>query len=741
MSESGKNGIRSYVKINLGIAMLLVVGLTFMYAIINSIFRYSIIDLLYQVYGYVPESVIWQRLTPVLISMSLLLILLFSFMMFLIARIGKTLEDKSDQEERFRLIYDNIPMAISLLNKDNSYFHCNAETMRIFGAKTAEECHRRIRNLTPEFQPDGKSSDDRRKEIYSEVYTKGYVRYEWMMNLPNGEPFPCEITTVRVKLQSGLHALTFVRDLRDYYKEKEREREIYDRTQTMVNAAPILIQYWHDNYYPMDCNQASMDFHGFTTKEEYVEGLIARVNAPEHIFDPWIMFLDEVKERGRSHITLDFLIDSRTGVPAILEIVGVRVEYSGKSILVTYATNVTELKKAQKDMQEAIVNSRAKSSFIANISHEIRTPMNSIIGFSELALDSDMPLQVQSYLQKILENADQLLQIINDVLDMSKIESGKVELENKSFNLEEIIDSCKTAVFPRASEKSLTLHFYAEPINKLLVGDSVRLRQILINIISNAIKFTDVGIIRVVAEVKNVTDSSVSLYFEVRDSGIGMSSGQVERIFDPFVQADSSITRKYGGTGLGLAITKNLLDLMGGELKIDSTPGIGTIVSFGLTFKTSTKAIKSSPPEINNFFKGEKPTFKGEVLVCEDNKMNQMVITENLMRVGLSPMLAENGQIAVDMVKDRLRKSIPQFDLILMDIHMPVMDGFEAVKKIREIIKDIPIVAMTANVLSEDRERYIESGMVDCVGKPFTSKELWAVLLKHLKSIESPEKN
>jgi CheY-like chemotaxis protein len=386
----------------------------------------------------------------------------------------------------------------------------------------------------------------------------------------------------------------------------------------------------------------------------------------------------------------------------------------------------------------ALAASRSKSVFLANMSHEIRTPMNSIIGFSELAMDSEASIKTREYLAKIQSNAEWLLQIINDILDISKIESGKMELENIPFDMHELFESCRTLIMPKAVEKGLSLQFYAEPsVGKRPLGDPTRLRQILVNLLSNAIKFTNSGTVKVLTEIKQQGEQTVTFHFEIKDSGIGMTEEQIKKIFEPFIQAETGTTRKYGGTGLGLPISKNFIELMGGMLEVESAPGIGSKFSFDLTFDTIDVSSYEKMERKAVLNEIEKPAFDGEVLLCEDNVMNQQVICEHLARVGLKTIVAENGKIGVEMVQSRKEKGRKQFDLIFMDMHMPVMDGLEAAEKIIELNTGIPMVAMTANIMSSDRELYKTSGMTDCVGKPFSSQELWRCLLKYLTPLNN----
>ena len=402
-----------------------------------------------------------------------------------------------------------------------------------------------------------------------------------------------------------------------------------------------------------------------------------------------------------------------------------------------------QLRIAMMDAESA---SFAKSAFLANMSHEIRTPMNGIIGFAELALDREIAPITRDYLSVIIENARWLLNILNDVLDISNIESGNFELEVIPFDPRNLLESCKLVIAPRAAEKKTGLRFFAEAsIARTLLGDPTRLRQILLYLLSNAVKFTDGGSIKMSVTMEGETEKQQTLRFEVKDSGIGMRQEQITKIFEPFMQADISTTRKYGGTGLGMAITKHIIDQMGSKLEIESEPGLGTSISFELTFEIAQAqaAPVESQVETNTSASIEKPSFRGDVLVCEDNVMNQRVIIEHLARVGLQAELAGNGKEALDAARKRADNGKPPFDLILMDIHMPVMDGVEASRKIIDAGIDTPIVAMTANIMSEDREVYNAAGMVDYLGKPFTSQELWLCLLKFLKTADSPhaEKN
>ena len=401
-----------------------------------------------------------------------------------------------------------------------------------------------------------------------------------------------------------------------------------------------------------------------------------------------------------------------------------------------YHTDITE----RHQLEAAEAANRAKSDFLAVMSHEIRTPMNSILGFAELSQDIATAPQVKEYLRRITESAKWLLNIINDILDVSKIESGKMELDSAPFDLSDVIARCQSVILPDVKDKMLELKIYAEKsTGKKLIGDPVRLYQVLLNLLSNAVKFTDSGTIKLTAAVKSSGVDSTTVYFEVSDTGIGMDSGQIARMFEPFIQADSGTTRNYGGTGLGLAISKNIVELMGGQLSVKSSLGKGSTFSFEIIFKT-TDAVEANGINCKSHAQTgiiEKPHFEGLVLICDDNYMNQRVICDHLKRVGLKTILADDGKIGVEKVRERQQNGEPPFDLIFMDIFMPVMDGLEAVKIINGLNTGTPIVAMTANIMAGELEKYRKHGMPDCLSKPFTSQELWRILLNYLKPVSN----
>jgi signal transduction histidine kinase/CheY-like chemotaxis protein len=525
-------------------------------------------------------------------------------------------------------------------------------------------------------------------------------------------------------------------------------READEYTQLLLDAMPVSCILRNKDFDIINCNLEALELFGVKDFEELRDRFLDLM--PEYQPDgensaiKGRIFLQQAFTTG--YAKSEWLHKTMNKELLPCEVTLVRVKHKGDYFVASYTRDLrehnaylAEIKKANENLRiardAAEAANKAKSVFLANMSHEIRTPMNSIIGFSELAQNGDIPEKTREYLNSISESAGWLLQIINDILDISKIESGKMELEKIPFNLHEIFEYCQQTIMPKTVEKGIALYCYAEPsIGKKMLGDPVRLRQVLINLLSNAVKFTNVGTVKLMASVKSHDANTVSIYFEVKDSGIGMTADQVKKIFDPFIQADGSITRKYGGTGLGLTITRNIIEMMGGALHAESTPGIGSKFGFELTFNIIKEPVSLLENKIT-ITDLEKPNFKGEILVCEDNRMNQKVICEHLENVGIKVVVAENGKEGVDIVTKRVKDGMPPFDLIFMDMHMPVMDGLEAASKISAFGLKTPIVAVTANIMSNDLKLYKTNGICDFLGKPFNSQEFWKFLLKYLTPV------
>jgi signal transduction histidine kinase/PAS domain-containing protein len=688
------------------------------------------------------------------------------------------------------------PIGFTMIDEELNVIDCNEAILKRF-ATTREYYKNHFLEFSPEYQEDGQRSDEKAKMIIKKVLKGEGVICEWMYRSSKGELVPTEFTVVRTKFGDKYVTLGFQYDLRNTkrlaatLKEQSEQLRIRLEQQELIsdisrgfissgdseayvkeaiaklgnyhNVSQVLIfriDYQHNSAYPAyhwsiddtPLHRVKFDMFSFI-KTGFPESLPDRASVP-------VISCSDIGastvESFHSLLTADvhaficapLYAEGRLwGVMSVEQCVRPRqwTENEKGFVAMTASTIAgvimreiynTMLKDA---LHKATAASRAKGEFLSNMSHEMRTPLNAIIGMTTIAKNTGDIERKNYALDKIDVASTHLLGVINDVLDMSKIEANMLELSPVDFNFEEMLQQVVNVVNFRMDEKKLKFNVHIDPtIPKILIGDEQRLAQVITNLLGNAVKFTpEEGSIRLETRfAKEENDGICTIEIAVSDTGIGISAEQQVKLFHSFQQAESSTTRKFGGTGLGLAISKNIVELMNGTIWITSEPQIGSTFTFTIQMKrgiqkeqgeADTEQQKKELPDLTGLFTGR------HILLAEDMEINREIVQALLEPTQLGIDCAENGIQTVRMFRDNPQK----YDMIFMDVQMPEMDGYEATRQIRAMTipeaKSIRIVAMTANVFREDIEKCIAAGMDNHVGKPLALDEVVDKLLTYLR--------
>ena len=556
------------------------------------------------------------------------------------------------------------------------------------------------------------------REANEEALGKTFTAYQATRNLMLVLGIFATTLAALVALLVGRRMLTQTRQL-------ETERRKY---QTLFETNPDAVVILDDNGFT-DCNPATLSMFGMRTVAEFVGTPIPQLGTPVQAngmlaYDHAMLSIGQARREG--HAVMDWHGRRVDGSVFEAEITMHTMLLEGRPVIQAIMRDVTERRaiEAAKDLarQAALQMAHAKSEFVANVSHEIRTPMHGILGMSGLLLKTPLDGRQREYAATLKSSAESLLIIINDILDFSKIEAGKMAIEQIAFSPVTLAQGAVALFQARAIEKNLQLTLALPPdAPGALLGDPTRIRQILLNLIDNAIKFTVQGKVELRVSFA-ATNGMVRCRFSVEDSGIGMGETTQERLFQAFSQADSSTTRRYGGTGLGLAVSRQLAELMGGQLVVESAPGQGSRFTLTLDLPATALPLAELPAQANI-------QLCGRILVVEDHLVNQKLLAYQLREMGLQSALAVNGTQALDML------ATDNFDLVLMDWQMPEMDGLAATRLIRKLptdVRHIPIIALTANANAGFREACLAAGANDYLSKPYSEAALAALLMQWL---------
>ncbi|MDR0403699.1 MAG: PAS domain S-box protein [Treponema sp.] len=669
-----------------------------------------------------------------------------------------------EAEERTRVMLDSMPFACLFWDSDFSLVDCNRRAIKLFGCRDKQEYLAKFSSLLPEYQRDGQKSSEVMRECIEEAYLTGTFTGKFEHRTVDGKSLPVEVFLVRVPWKDGCRVIGYIRDLREVKEKEAAARKADERMRLMLDLMPMACIFLDNDGEPIDCNAAAVKFFGMKNKREFL-AYSFDCRSPEYQSNgersqtAKLRLIQEVMRTGSNHFEWTHRACSGEDIPTSVRLV--RVEWNGRFCVAAYVRDLREQKAAEEKAREADRHNRelaiqtlaaeaaseAKSRFLATMSHEIRTPLNAIIGLSEIELQKELSEGVRADLEKIYNSGLGLLGIINDILDISKIEAGNFELIPEPYDVPELISDAAQLNIVRIGSKPVEFKLSLdETIPERVCGDDLRVKQILNNILSNAFKYTEQGTVTLRVGWEKEKDSAW-LVFTVSDTGRGIRQEDLGGLFLKYAQFDTKANHYTEGTGLGLPIAKSMAELMGGTITVESEYGKGSVFTVRIRQEIVDptpigketaenlrlcRFIKNSTGQSKNLNRTYMPY--GRVLVVDDVKTNLDVARGLMLPYGLTVDCASSGRGAIERIRALGKEpGAKRYDVIFMDHMMPGMDGIETVRVIRneidsEYARSVPIIALTANALKGNEEMFLSNGFNSYITKPIDVIQLDAAL-------------
>jgi PAS domain S-box-containing protein len=625
---------------------------------------------------------------------------------------------------RLNAMLDSMAFGCHIIDTDGNVIDCSSYTVSMFGCESKEEYCEHFFDFSPEFQPDGQKSRKKALDKIRQAYALGEVVFYWEHRRPDGTPLPTKVTLRRVKWYDEWRVVGYLMDLTELKAKELEAAEAQERVHIMFDSVEVSCTIFDKDCNLIDCNAHTLNVFGYRDKNFFIENFFTIMPALQpdgsNSARKARAILQEVYDTGIEPPPFMWEYRTRDGQSLPMEVTVRRIDWRGDYNLVGTMQDLREMREAQArsvrfevESRAARAASEAKSAFLATMSHEIRSPMNAIVGLADLIRTDNFDDRQRAFMHDIRSMSHVLLQIIDSILDFTKIEAGKFELTLGDYSIRRVFDNVCSLTLAAMGDKPLRFtHDIGPGVPETLYGDELRVQQILFNILSNAVKYTMEGAIDLRIE-RDVRDGLDFLRFIVRDTGIGIRKKDFPHLFDRFARFDSHKNQGIAGTGLGLPITKRLVEMMGGKISVDSKYGEGSTFSVFLPLIEGDPAGVTRAEDTSLLVMGLPDT---RVLVVDDSEVNLTVALGYLDRHGIQADTATSGAEAIEKIVAQ------PYDLVFMDHMMPEMDGIETTQRIRamegERFRDMAIVALSANAVAEMREAFLAAGMNAFIGKP-----------------------